>query len=199
MLKPGSTRGGGGQQLQLPQQCFVPQVWGTHVWKRPEIHPGLLRSQGSSHSAQDCCAENSPGGTALHLRAGEIGGEERGQAGTPGTALLYCSSSALGGSGHSGVEWSSVVISTVLAWSGMAYSCHSLKHRMPACPSHPIPPSHYISGPSSLAIFPLFLSPPPGLLQQQGLPQHAHLPQCPQQCHPESQPAQEQGQPCCLW
>lgn len=70
----------------------------------------------------------------------------------PRTALLYCSSSALGGSGHSGVEWSSVVISTVLALSGIAYSCHRLKHRMPACPSHPIPSSHYISGPSSLAI-----------------------------------------------
>lgn len=39
----------------------------------------------------------------------------------------------------------------------------------------------------------------PGFLQQQGLPQHAHLPQQSQQCHPARQPAQEQGQPGSLW
>lgn len=39
---------------------------------------------------------------------------------------------------------------------------------------------------------------PAGFLQQQGLPQHAHLPQQPQQRHPACQPAQEQGQPCGL-
>lgn len=151
MLKHGSTPGGGGQQLQLPQQYLVPQVWGTHVWKHPEVHPSLLRGQGSSHSAQDCCAENGPGGTALPLSTGEMGGEERGQAGTPGTALLRCSPSALGGFSHG-----RMVSRSGPAQSAMTYSPHSLEQRTPALwlavQSHPILPSQCISGPSSLAI-----------------------------------------------
>ncbi|KAJ7308105.1 hypothetical protein JRQ81_008613 [Phrynocephalus forsythii] len=38
----------------------------------------------------------------------------------------------------------------------------------------------------------------PGVLQQQRVPQHAHLPQHPQQCHPPRQLAQKQGESGCL-
>lgn len=51
------------------RRCLVPQVWGTHLRQRPEIHPSLFWGQGSCHGAQDRCPENGTGGTTLYPAA----------------------------------------------------------------------------------------------------------------------------------
>lgn len=207
-----------GTVVTASRWCLVPQVRGTHLRQRPEIHPGLLRGQGPCHGAQDRCPENSPGGTTLRPTAAGrwvgsssrgTGGEEKGAgsaacvAGTP--RPLLCSSAL-----HRGTWWGSCPMGCFAAptpaglaqhgrqWPALptAMSAGSLPCGCPI-PSHPSLPVHLPWAQLSCHLPPLF-SATPGLLQQQGLPQHAHLPQRSQQRHPASQLAQEQRQPCCL-
>lgn len=138
-------------EVTASQQRFVPQVRGSHLRQRPEIHPSLLRGQGSCHGAQDRCPENGPGGSAPRSWGGWVG--EGGQ-----RHSLHGrdpSPSAL----HQGVWWGSCrshpgdPAQHVRQWPALpaAAGRGGLRWGCPT-PSCPIPPFQYICrGPSSLA------------------------------------------------
>jgi len=137
--------------------CLVPQVRGTHLRQRPEIHPGFLRGQGSCHGAQDRRPENRPGGSTQrqpwHGRGGEGGRHGR-----------YPSSTAVLSTEESGgalSPWGAQQLPPQWVWPSMAsYGCPVPSHPPHPTLSHLILPRPIPPLPSSTSAMDPALLPP---------------------------------------
>lgn len=143
-------------EVTASQQRFVPQVRGSHLRQRPEIHPSLLRGQGSCHGAQDRCPENGPGGSAPRSWAGGSGTGASGTACTAGTPRPALSTKESGGA----LAGPTQEIQPSMFGSGRLFpQLRAEEACAGAVPPHPVP-----SLPSSTSAVGPALWPPPATL-----------------------------------